>query len=165
MEDDLETVPVHTAAFVAGLNIGKLVRSFKTEPAPDVEVVVPVQVGTFVLGTEDPNAFHARNFQFLAHPASDIFVGGDGDLFVEKTVVEPVYATDQALFKAFSLTARKWRPTRGQFRPDAGKKTVPMETTGAVPIRQNSHLTSGFEWGGGGEENAVSHDVGSPNLR
>ena len=76
-------MPVHTAALMPFRYIRELVGGLKTEPAPDMDMIIPINVRALVLGALDANGFNTGNFQALTHPASKVLVRRDIQALVD----------------------------------------------------------------------------------
>ena len=63
MQDDFEAVPVHAAALVAGLHVRQTVRGLQQVAAPDVRVVVAVEIDAFVGRAHHAHLEQARNVE------------------------------------------------------------------------------------------------------
>jgi hypothetical protein len=98
-------------------------------------------------------------------PARDVLVGGDGDVLIQKTVVEAMDAVSELFLERLRLGTGERCPVRRQCGADASVEAVPMQAPGTVPVRQYRDLAGGLKRGGSGVKDSIGRHVDSPNLR
>ena len=88
MQDNFETMPMHTAAFVPFGNVGQLVSRLEDIAPPDMRMFAAIEVGALVLRTLDTHVLDPRNLQLGTNPASEIFIGRLREFQIEIVVVQ-----------------------------------------------------------------------------
>jgi hypothetical protein len=81
---------------MAKWNVRKAVSGLEKISAPDVGVLRTIEIRTFVRGTLNANRIHICKIDLIADPASEVLVGGFGDVVVQGTIVERSYNSLQA---------------------------------------------------------------------
>ena len=117
VQDDFEAVTVHAAALVAGLHVGQTVGGLQHVAAPDVRVVVAVEVDAFVGRAHHADLEQARNLEMRADPAGEVLVGRLLELLVQVLVVERRQRARESCAQFVDFGAREGRPAVGQLQP------------------------------------------------
>jgi hypothetical protein len=107
VEDDLEAVPVHSAALVAGFYVGEPVGRLEDVATPDVRVIVAVEVNTFVGRAEHTDLEEPWHVKTAANPAGEIFVCWLVQTLVQMMVVERLKRCGQAATQFINFATRE----------------------------------------------------------
>jgi hypothetical protein len=79
---------VHSTALVANRHVGQLMRRLEKVSAPDMRMVVRVQIDTLMLRTLDADRAKTGDLQAGTQPAGQVLVGGLLKLTVQVVVVK-----------------------------------------------------------------------------
>ena len=107
VNNDLETVAVHSPARMAGRNLRQLVSSLKAEPSPEMGVIAPVQIDALIAGALHADRLDPRRGQPHSQPARQILVSRNRQMLIEQRVIERRNRFPQALGQRIGFAARK----------------------------------------------------------
>ena len=145
MQQYLETMSVHATALVARGHVGQLVRRLKHVSAPDVRVIMRIEIDAAVIRALHAGCDNARHIEPRANPACDILVGRRFDQRVDMRVIQRGDAGPQPLGKAGDFGALESTPVRGQAGAYVGAVAVAVQTRSAMARRQAVDLAGCLE--------------------